>query len=390
MKPPAPVVLIGPCEDDPTESVSQVNRCFVEGLADRYEFVPHVANRSFGGTRRSRFNLGNLWFFCRHLALWLWRVGSRRPDVVHYSINSGWALEKGLVFLRIGRWFGAKTVGHLHSGSFLDFWSSLAPGRKRRAARQLAALDAFVVLSDSWKRLVVEQLGLTPERVHVVNNPLDGTFEEQALAMPVDRDGNTILALGVMDEQKGVLDIMRAAARARGQVDFKLILAGPERQPGIRARVEQLIREHDLAAQVELRPGVWGEEKVRLFREASALMLPSYFENFPLVVLEAAAAGLPMIVSPVGATSEFFTHAESAWFVAPGDVEGLSEALVQVGRDPGLRRRMGAQARAVFLERLARANIMKSLDVVYASVLSASVQPGPSPKGEMSRTSEIS
>jgi glycosyltransferase involved in cell wall biosynthesis len=363
-----PTVLIGPYENDPTESVSLVNRCFVEGLSERYDFIPHVANRSFGGTRRSSFNVGNLIFFAKHFVLWIARLIRHRPDIVHYSLNSGWAMEKSLAFLRVGRWFGARTIAHLHSGSFLDFWARLSPARRRRAERQLAALDCLVVLSEQWKRRVIEHLHLPPDKVRVVNNPLDRAFEEQALRMPIEREGNVILALGVMDTQKGVLDIIEAAALARGRAQFKLVLAGPEREPGIRARVEQLIRAKNLTDAVELRDAVWGEEKVELFRRASAFLLPSYYENFPVVVLEAAAAGLPLVVSPVGATSEFFAHERSAWFVSPGDVAGLAEALVHVSESSSLRHRLGSAARAIFAERLGRERILTSLASVYESL----------------------
>lgn len=291
------------------------------------------------------------------------------------------------MFLRLGRCFGAKAIGHLHSGSFLDFWATLAPWRKRRAARQLAALDALIVLSDEWKRRVVECIGLAPEKICVVNNPLDRVFEEQALAMAVERTGTMVLALGVMDTQKGILDIIDAAAVGRGQAAFTIVVAGPERQPGIRARVEQLICEKNLADVVQVRPGVWGEEKVALFREASAFLLPSYFENFPLVVLEAAAAGLPMIVSPVGATSEFFAHETSALFVRPGDSAQIAAALVRVANNPDLRARLGRAARVTFTQRLSRSNIMNALDSVYESVLSRSVQRVPTRIAGVSRQS---
>jgi glycosyltransferase involved in cell wall biosynthesis len=387
MKNGKPTVLIGPYESDPTESVSLVNRCFVDGLSDRYEFIPHVANRSFGGTRRASFNVGNLFFFLKHLALWLGRVLRHRPDIVHYSINSGWALEKSLVFLQLGRWFGAKTVGHLHSGSFLDFWSTLTPRRRNRAARHLASLDALVVLSDEWKRRVIERLELSPEKIRVVNNPLDRAFEERALVMPVAREGKLILALGVMDTQKGILDIVAAAALARAHAEFTIVAAGPERQPGIRARVEQLVRENKLEGVIQLQPGVWGEEKARLFQEASAFLLPSYYENFPLVVLEAAAAGLPLIVSPVGAIPEFFAPDSSALFVEPGNVRQIADAIIRVSHSPELRLSLGRAARAAFVERLARGNIMKSLDAVYASVSQPSVHRAPACVAGVSRES---
>src|ERR1041385_4532530 len=136
-----PVVQIGPFSEDPAESVSVVNRTFVQGLESSYAFVPYCDSRKYGTTRQSRLNPINAAYFLKNLSLWLARLAIYRPQVVHYAISSGWALEKGLVFLRIARFFGARTLGHLHSGGFIDFWNGLPRWRKKRALRELNRLD---------------------------------------------------------------------------------------------------------------------------------------------------------------------------------------------------------------------------------------------------------
>lgn len=166
-------VIIGPISDDPAESVSGVNRAIMAGLANSVQFVPSRTDRRFGTTRQSQLNFWNIYYVVKHTALWLYNILRHRPAIAHYAINSGWALRKGLLFLGLARRLGLKTIGHLHSGSFLTFWSKLPAGQKAKALRQLNQLDALVVLSDTWKRDVAAHIGVGAEKLHVVNNPID-------------------------------------------------------------------------------------------------------------------------------------------------------------------------------------------------------------------------
>ncbi|MGD1083243.1 MAG: glycosyltransferase family 4 protein [Verrucomicrobiota bacterium] len=363
------LVLLGPISDDPAESVSAVNGAFVRGLADRYGFVPLVANRSVGNTRQSKINLVNASYFLRQWAQWTGCLARRRPAIAHYAISAGWAMEKGLILMKTARLFGARTVGHIHSGSFLTFWNSLPGWRRRAARREFGHLDALVLLSDSWREKIATELGLPPERLFVVNNPIDPDFETEALAMPLERSGNVLFSLGTMGRPKGVMDILQAATLLPPELGFKIQLAGPEREPGILGQVRQFITEHGLADYFDIKSSVWGEEKARLYRQASVFLLPSYFENFPLVILEAAAAGLAIVTTPVGAIPEFFQDGISALFVQPGQPAQIARALQTLIERPAERQRLGAAARQVFRTRLARSKIMDSLHLVYRQIL---------------------
>ncbi len=370
MKPGKPVVLIGPISDDPAESVSAVNRALMAGAAEHYTFIPSNANRRFGTTGQSRLNLWNLYYLARHLATWIWLLIRHRPQIAHYAVSAGMALWKGLLFLRLARLFGARTVGHLHSGGFLTLWKNLQPARRQSALAQLSRLDAFVTLSEQWRHAVASEVGVPRHLLHVVNNPIDARFEDAALQLPVDRRGAAVLAMGVLGQDKGVLDLVEACGqlKQRGLI-VKLTLAGPEREAGIRERVQHVIAQHDLGSSIELPGRVHGEGKLQVFRDTTISILPSYYENFPLVLLEAAAAGHAIISTPVGAVPEFFEDGVSALFVEPHNVAQIAAALERLVTSPAERTRLARNARLAFTHRLARPEIIRSLQRTYGAVL---------------------
>jgi glycosyltransferase involved in cell wall biosynthesis len=364
-----PRVLIGILNRRNPGAISTVTRAIIDGLSSTYMFFPHTADRRADSTRLSDFNLLNLLFFARDYMLWVARLLRFRPHIVHYPVTSYWNLEKSVLFLKTARLLRAKSVGHLHGGAFIDFWKDLGSTRKRRSRNELRRLDAFIVLSDGWKKRVEEEVGLDSRDLHVVYNPLDREFEREALTMPAGREGGIVLSLGVIGKLKGLFDLIEAGRISGARAGLRFVLAGPEREPNAVSDAKSLIREYHLEQCVELRDGVWGEEKTALFREAAAFVLPSYFENLPMVILEAAAAGLPIITTPVGALPEFFVDKESAIFVRPGDVRQLAASIVGIMENPKKKADMGNAARMVFHQHFSRERIMASLDRVYRRVL---------------------
>lgn len=370
MKQPKPVILIGPTCDDPAESVSSVNLALVDGLLDRFTFVCSACNRRYGMTRQSQLNLWNFYYLVKHVFIWCKNLIRHRPNAAHYAISAGMAMKKGLLMFGLARICGVRTVGHLHDGGFINHWKKLSPLNRRIALAQLAKLDALIVLSEQWRDLIVEQVGIAREKLHVVNNPIAASFEDAALAMPIVRAGNRLLSLGTMGRDKGVLELLSACSLvAKETQDFRLNIVGPERESGVLDQVSRQLVDLGLTEQVYLQGRVHGTAKLNLFREASIFVLPSHFENFPLVVLEAAAAGQAIITTRVGAVPEFFEDGVSAIFVDIGDATQLAEAISRLIRNPDERTRLANGAREVFQRNLSRAGILKSLQVVYENVL---------------------
>lgn len=361
-------IMIGPITLDPTESVGAVNESIIAGLTGDYEFVRHISVRTCEA-RRARLNFGNLFNFIKHLGSWLKCLAGGGIDVAHYSITSGWNLEKSLFLLSVAHLWGTKTVGHLHGGLFIQHWRRLGAVRRWLALQQLRRLDALVLLSEGWESAVRRELQLPQQMLFVVNNPVDREFEESALQMVIERDGTNVLCFGVMERMKGVIDIIDAAGLVPPDVSVRFQLVGPERERGIFEEVSHLIKKLNLSARVELFGPVVGREKRDLFERAGMFLLPSYAENFSLTILEAAAAGLPIITTPVGATCEFFEPGASVILVDPGRPEQIAAAVADLVRSSRKRVLLGAEARRVFVSKLSRDRIMRSMSAVYRNTL---------------------
>jgi len=371
MKTNKPVILIGSLTRENCGAIPTVTKAFIQGLKKNYHFIPHYADRRYGETKTSNFNAINIYYFIKHLALWTYKLLIYRPDIAHYPITSYWNLEKSLIFLKVAKMFGCKTIGHLHGGAFINFWTSLISIRKKWASRQLGNLDAFVVLSNGWKEKITKTVSEVRGKTFVVNNPIDYEFEKAFSIIPNNRSGNKILSVGVMSKEKGLFDILKSLKNIRNGLETTATLVGPEREPNINKLCKEMIDTYSLQRIVKVAGAKWGRDKIELFRESDIFLFLSYVENLPLVVIEAACAGLAIITTPVGAVPDFFEHDKSAIFVEPGDIKGIANAIIELMTDENKRRRLGEAARKVFVSRLSRDKVMKSLDGVYRTVLSA-------------------
>ncbi len=93
------------------------------------------------------------------------------------------------------------------------------------------------------------------------------------------------------------------------------------------------------------------EGLLRLYAEADLFVFPTRADCLPLAVMEALAAGLPVVTTAVAALPEAVTHGETGWVVPPDDPAALADAVCALASDPALRRRLSRQARQSALQR---------------------------------------
>jgi glycosyltransferase involved in cell wall biosynthesis len=99
-----------------------------------------------------------------------------------------------------------------------------------------------------------------------------------------------------------------------------------------------------LPSTVRMHPWMTHDELATLYRNCDAFVLPSFEEGFARVMLEAAASGLALIVTPNTGAEEFWTNAEEGWLVPAGDVDALCDALNQARTDRGATYERGRSA----------------------------------------------
>lgn len=285
----------------------------------------------------------------------LLRLGALgQADVAHVNISShGSALRKGLV-VRVCRLARIPVVLHLHASSFPEFFTPL-PGWAQEWVRNTFGLPArVIVLGQVWGRYVQDVLAVPPERVTVIPN---ATASAVAVAQPrAPGEPLHIVFLGRLGSRKGLPELLQALADPRlcGR-KWRATVAGDGDVNTYQAHATEL----GLDGRIVF-PG-WVDTEVvqEILADAHVLVLPSHAEGLPMSVLEAFAAGVPVVCTPVGGLPEVVIDEGNGLLIPPGDVGSLADALLRLLEDETLRARLAAGAMSTWrnnhsIERYAR------------------------------------
>jgi glycosyltransferase involved in cell wall biosynthesis len=217
-------------------------------------------------------------------------------------------------------------------------------GTDHRAKMQRASfVDA---VGTHLSRQIVSQAGLPREKVHVTCMGVEltalGALGAERTFVPGTLHVVTIARLNLMKGHHHALAAVRRAVDAGSDVRYTIAGEGEQRQA-----IEARVRELRLDERVRL-VGTLGEgEVLRLLSTADAFVLPSIGagEAWPVSLMEAMGAGLPVISSIIGATPEMVVSGQDGILVGQGDEQALSEAMGRLARDVEARRQLGARAR---------------------------------------------
>ena len=222
------------------------------------------------------------------------------------------------------------------------------------------AADTTLVLGEAMSTWLQARLGVPAGRIELVRN---GVPSPRLLPFRAPIGPPTLLFLGNLQARKGLRDLLVALAnpllRAR---DFNLVVAGGGDAAPWRAQAYAL----GLSERVSFTGWIERADITALLARATALILPSYHEGLPLVLLEAASMGVACITTPVGAIGEVFSDEQTALLVTPGDTAALARAILRVIDDPALCARIGRNARSLHERLLSMEVFAGRLAGIYA------------------------
>ena len=346
---------------------------FVDGLLTDDELARDVQLGLVNTTRTAereagRFTPSNAWHAVQDGV----RVAraARSADVVHVqtALLPLPPLLRALALCAAGRLGGAAVICHVHSGrlnSGAD--EAFQPSTAYRLLLRLLpkVTQRVLVVADPGRRML-ERLapGISVRTLH---NAVDvDAFQP---AQP-ERETPRVAYVGTLSRRKGLADLLDALDLLEG-AGYELLVAGGGHEVG-QAEADEL---RDRAARSD-RPvrllGSLDASGVRsLLADSQVFVLPSHWEGQPIAILEAMAAGLPVVVSSVGANPDVVRDGLDGFVVPSHDAPALAEALRRLIADPDLRKRMGASAReraeASYDRRVLRAAILEE----YRSVVAA-------------------
>ncbi len=244
----------------------------------------------------------------------------------------------------------------------------------RRAMRRARRV---IAISGALARFVSEVEGIEAERIVTIHyglDPLAVPHTDRAsarAALGCDGSGPVIGFFGRLVRQKGVDSLLRAFARVNRLFPAaRLVIVGDGEE---RSGLEALARDLDLGGTVNF--AGWIEDAPRLMTACDLIVMPSRWEGFGLVALEAMSAACPLVASQVSALPEIVVDGETGLLVPPEDPDALAEAVGCLLADPARAAAMGRAGYERLVSDFSVEKMVRATLDVYGEVVN---QPAPS------------
>jgi glycosyltransferase involved in cell wall biosynthesis len=245
------------------------------------------------------------------VALWTQGFGARHIHA-HFGTNS---TEIVMLARELG---GAPYSFTVHGPEEFDKPYALGLDEKIRRAAFVVAISSFGrsqlfrwIDQRAWSKVAVVHCGLEPG------------FYAGASAEPASAP--RLVCVGRLCEQKGQLLLVEAARKLHRQgIDFELVLAGDGE---MRAQIEALVKSAGLGAKVRITGWIDSRQVREELIAARALVLPSFAEGLPVVIMESMALYRPVLTTYVAGIPELVSDGENGWLFPAGDIERLAEAM---------------------------------------------------------------
>jgi glycosyltransferase involved in cell wall biosynthesis len=294
-----------------------------------------------------------------------------RPDIVHTH-----TAKAGLLGRLAARATGIPTVVHTYHGHVLrGYFSPAKTALFRRLETWLAAsADALVAVSESVRRDLVD-LGIArAEKIRVIPLGLDlshlaGILPRGALRSEagISEDAPLVGMVGRLVPIKDAPTFLRAArlvAGERADVRFALVGDGEER-----AALESLSRELGLDGRVTFFG--WRRDLAAVYGDLDVVVNASRNEGTPVALIEALAAGRPVVATRVGGTPDLLGEDERGRLVPPGEPQALAQAVLETLVESEAARRRAQAGREHVLARHSSDRLVRDVDALYRELRAA-------------------
>ena len=324
-------------------------------LAEEFNLVHIRSNLKAKNSQKGAFSLVAL---VRQLVLYYriaqTRLHGSRALYVLVAVNVlGFLKDAGSIWL--GRFLGMRVVAHMKGATLPTFYAKSPRVLRWLILVTMRRIDVMIVQAAPIREEIAATFDLSKSRLPIIPNMVDGVHRCEGR-----RPGRRLLFMGHLSVGKGFVDllsvmeavfteypdaVLRCAGESKAPArDYVAQLIGVEVAPQAVRMIRLALQGH--LPQVEYMGLVHDEAKDKLLCESDILVLPSYSESFPLVVLEAMSYGCAVIATTVGALPEIIANGSEGILVSPGDRRALATAIRMLLSDDELRTRLASAGQA--------------------------------------------
>jgi glycosyltransferase involved in cell wall biosynthesis len=314
-----------------------------------------------------KFGIGKvIHLFALVIKTW-WLALTKQPRVLYYLPASANKVPviRDIIYLGAVRWLFKKTVFHYHAGGLPEYIGEAGLfGKLATRAYSNADVSVEICRTDH-----------SPGREFQANNTVvipNGVDVGKCQRTRQEEEKIRILFLGALSEGKGAIDIIQSAKvlRERGcHLTFQMV--GAWASDDFKNRALGLIDEAGLTDIFEFSGVLKGDAKWQAYADADVFFFPSHYqsENFPLVLIEALAYGLPVVSTNWRGIPQLVGDSNAAILCEINAPEQYADALEEVAKHPDRREQMGRAAQQHYETCYTREKFLARMEEVFRSLL---------------------
>jgi D-inositol-3-phosphate glycosyltransferase len=299
-----------------------------------------------------------------------------RYDLFHsHYWFSGWVALQLRRRLQIPMVHMSHTLGAAKNVAAQQPWEQEPPRRLRIEQEILRYGNAVIAESPASKYQMMQAYDVDPRKIEIIPGgvdvavfrPQDRRQMRQWLALEPAQP--VLLFVGRLQPLKGIDILLRAAQIVRQQyASLQVIVVGggvdaqDDHEAQERQRLQALSRELGIADQVRFVKAQSQDVLVQYYTAADVFVMPSHYESFGMVVLEAMACGTPVVATNVGGLASTVVHGRTGFLVPEGDWSAFAEAILRLVDSPALREACG------------QAGVQRAQDFTWSRIVTRTLQ----------------
>jgi len=356
-------------------------------LRESFDITHVLSNVNTENKYKGKISLRSCLRFLAVLIRTMKAIFKERPAFVYTLLSqnvTGFIRDSILVIL--SRICGRKVIVHFRGSNFHNFYRYKSNFFKWYI-RKILNLCAMIIIQASWLKEWFSSI-VPQEKLKVIYNAIPNTelIRLKSIERKVEKKDVTILFMNHLSVPKGLLVLLEAAKDIVCQENFiNFNIAGDIitkesniffDQNGERIKfgdlestIDEIKKDKVLSRCIRFLGEIRDtHEKDKLFTNADVFTLPSYSEGCPMSVLEAMAAGLPVLVTRVGALQEIIKDGINGFFLNTGDVQDLKEKILKIAQENESREAMGKANKSMIKSEFNIEKVVSKLRDVFSKI----------------------